>query len=117
MPQGLMLTDLAIAGALLLIAKVLRVNIPLLQRLYLPSAVLAGLLGLLFGPAILNVLPWTQTFSHNASLLTAALFSALGLATDLPRLKLLPNVQALSGRLTRLLRYLSGCLPHCLVWA
>ncbi|GHA55268.1 sodium/glutamate symporter [Photobacterium aphoticum] len=88
MPQGLMLTDLAIAGALLLIAKVLRVNIPLLQRLYLPSAVLAGLLGLLFGPAILNVLPWTQTFSHNASLLTAALFSALGLATDLPSPKI-----------------------------
>ncbi|MGF1688777.1 sodium:glutamate symporter [Photobacterium japonica] len=84
MPQGLMLTDLAIAGFLLLVAKILRVHLTLLQRLYLPSAVLAGLLGLIFGPALLDVLPWTSTFTANAGLLTAALFSALGLATDIP---------------------------------
>ena len=84
MPQGLMLTDLAIAGFLLLIAKILRVHLPLLQRMYLPSAVLAGLIGLLLGPALANFLPWTNTFTANAGILTAALFSSLGLATDLP---------------------------------
>ncbi|WP_031780386.1 sodium/glutamate symporter [Vibrio diabolicus] len=84
MPKGLMLTDLAIAGLLLIAAKVIRVHMPLLQRMYIPSAVLAGLFGLIFGPALLNVLPWTDTFTANASLLTAALFSALGLATDVP---------------------------------
>jgi len=84
MPQGLMLTDLAIAGFLLLIAKILRVHLPLLQRMYLPSAVLAGLIGLLLGPALVNLLPWTNTFTANAGILTAALFSSLGLATDLP---------------------------------
>ncbi len=84
MPNGLMLTDLAIAGLLLIIAKILRVHLPLLQRMYVPSAVLAGLLGLLLGPAVLDLLPWTDTFTANASLLTAALFSALGLATDVP---------------------------------
>ena len=88
MPQGLMLTDLAIAGSLLIIAKILRVHLPLLQRMYIPSAVLAGIIGLVFGPAVLGVLPWTDTFTANAGLLTAALFSALGLATDLPSPKL-----------------------------
>lgn len=42
MPQGLMLSDLAIAGALLVVAKLLRVHITLLQKIYIPSAVLAG---------------------------------------------------------------------------
>ncbi len=51
MPKGLMLTDLAIAGLLLILAKVIRVHAPLLQRMYIPSAVLAGLFGLIFGPA------------------------------------------------------------------
>ncbi|GAL09202.1 sodium/glutamate symporter [Vibrio astriarenae] len=84
MPQGLMLSDLAIAGALLVVAKLLRVHITLLQKIYIPSAVLAGLMGLAFGPAGFDVLPWTDTFTANAGLLTAALFSALGLATDVP---------------------------------
>ncbi|KOO11321.1 hypothetical protein AKJ18_29710, partial [Vibrio xuii] len=60
MPQGLMLTDLAIAGSLLIIAKILRVHLPLLQRMYIPSAVLAGIIGLVFGPAVLGGLPWTD---------------------------------------------------------
>ncbi|WP_322804767.1 sodium:glutamate symporter [Vibrio alfacsensis] len=84
MPQGLMLTDLAIAGCLLIVAKLLRVHLSILQRIYLPSAVLAGILGLIAGPAVLNILPWTNTFTSNAGLLTAVLFSSLGLATDLP---------------------------------
>ncbi|MFD2176890.1 sodium/glutamate symporter [Veronia pacifica] len=84
MPKGLMLTDLAIAGFLLIVAKVLRVHLPILQRLYVPSAVLAGLMGLCLGPAVANILPWTETYTANAGLLTAALFSALGLATDIP---------------------------------
>lgn len=35
MPKGLMLTDLAIAGLLLIVAKVIRVHTPLLQRMYI----------------------------------------------------------------------------------
>ncbi|WP_087018490.1 sodium/glutamate symporter [Thaumasiovibrio subtropicus] len=84
MPQGLMLTDLAIAGVLLIAAKILRVHLTVLQRIYMPSAVLAGLIGLALGPAGIDILPWTDTFTANASLLTASLFSALGLATDVP---------------------------------
>ncbi|WP_234493826.1 sodium/glutamate symporter [Vibrio maritimus] len=84
MPNGLMLSDLAIAGGLLLLGKVLRVHLTVFQRMYLPSAVIAGLLGLALGPAGADILPWTDTFASNAGLLTAALFSALGLATDVP---------------------------------
>ncbi|MGL6261966.1 sodium/glutamate symporter [Vibrio sp. WXL103] len=88
MPQGLMLSDLAIAGGLLIIAKILRVKITLLQKIYIPSAVLAGLIGLALGPAAANLLPWSDTFTANAGILTAALFSALGLATDVPSPKI-----------------------------
>lgn len=110
MPKGLMLTDLAIAGLLLIVAKVIRVHTPLLQRMYIPSAVLAGLFGLVFGPAMLDLLPWTDTFTANASLLTAALFSALGLHPQ----KLSHNVQARYGHLTKLLLPHSGYLLQCL---
>lgn len=78
------LTDFAIAGGLLLAGKLLRVYLPILQRLYLPAAVLAGLLGLTLGPYGVDVLPWSEAYGGNASMLTAMLFSALGLATPLP---------------------------------
>ena len=37
----------SVLSVLLVVGKILRVKIPLLQRLYLPSAVVGGLLGLL----------------------------------------------------------------------
>ncbi|MCL2915627.1 sodium:glutamate symporter [Shewanella corallii] len=89
MTEWVMLTDFALAGALLLAGKILRIYCPPLQRLYLPAAVLAGIIGLFLGPSGLNILPWSQGFATNASLLTAALFAALGLTTDLPSPRLL----------------------------
>lgn len=115
MPKGLMLTDLAIAGLLLILAKVIRVHTPLLQRMYIPSAVLAGLFGLIFGPALLDILPWTDTFTANASLLTAALFSALGLATEFHHLKPSHSALAHCGHSTKSLLFHSGYLQQCLV--
>ncbi|ADN74885.1 sodium/glutamate symporter [Ferrimonas balearica DSM 9799] len=77
-------TDFGIAGGLLLCGKLLRAHITLLQKLYLPAALIAGLLALLLGSAGLDWLPWSEQFASNASILTVVLFASLGLATDFP---------------------------------
>ncbi|KEI70867.1 sodium/glutamate symporter [Endozoicomonas elysicola] len=84
MTEWVMLTDFALAGVLLLAGKVLRVYCPPMQRIYMPAAVLAGIFGLALGPSGTDILPWSQGFASNAGMLTAALFAALGLATDIP---------------------------------
>lgn len=77
-------TDFGIAGGLLLSGKLLRAHVTLFQKLYLPAALIAGLLALLLGSAGLNLLPWSEQFASNASILTVVLFASLGLATDFP---------------------------------
>ncbi|MBY6188170.1 sodium:glutamate symporter [Marinobacter hydrocarbonoclasticus] len=77
-------TDFGIAGGLLLCGKLLRAHVTLLQKLYLPAALIAGLLALILGSAVLNLLPWSEQFASNASILTVVLFASLGLATDFP---------------------------------
>ena len=49
-----LMLDVSRLGLLLLAGKLLRVKVPLFRRLYLPSAVIAGLLGLLLGPQVLG---------------------------------------------------------------
>ncbi|GAA4900079.1 sodium:glutamate symporter [Ferrimonas pelagia] len=82
-------TDFGIAGGLLLTGKWLRANVVLLQRLYLPAALIAGLLALALGPSGVDLLPWSAGFASNASVLTVALFGTLGLSTDFPSMQVL----------------------------
>ncbi len=77
-------TDFGIAGGLLLAGKWLRANVVIFQRLYLPAALIAGILALMLGPSGVDLLPWSASFAANASVLTVALFGVLGLATDFP---------------------------------
>ncbi|MBY5993546.1 sodium:glutamate symporter [Ferrimonas balearica] len=82
-------TDFGIAGALLLAGKWLRAHVILLQKLYLPAALIAGLLALLLGPAGMDLLPWSAQFTGNAGVLTVVLFASLGLSTDFPSARVL----------------------------
>ena len=41
---------------LLVVGKGIRVGVPLLQKLYLPSAVIGGIVGLIGGPVMMSVL-------------------------------------------------------------
>jgi ESS family glutamate:Na+ symporter len=45
-------TDLGIILGLLLIGKIIRVKVRLVQKLFIPPSLLAGLLGLIFGPMV-----------------------------------------------------------------
>ena len=73
---------------LLAIGKYLRVKIKLLQRLYLPSSVIAGLLGLLILNAAGTYLPeaWTAGWSRLPGLLINVVFATLFLGVVLPPL-------------------------------
>ena len=45
-----LLTDLGIISALLLVGKFIRVKVKLIQKLFIPPSLLAGVLGLALGP-------------------------------------------------------------------
>ncbi len=58
-----MLTDICLVSALLVAAHLLRAAIPWLSRYFIPTSMIAGLLGLLAGPGGYDLLP----FSRNAN--------------------------------------------------
>jgi ESS family glutamate:Na+ symporter len=101
--------DLGLAGILLLAGMLLRAHVPLLQRLFLPASVIAGLLGLGLGPNGGNWLPLSEAFATYPGILIALVFSALPFAAK--RVAMV----ALSARLTRLLAFSSVVI--LLQWA
>ena len=79
-------TDAGIICALLLIGKLLRVKIKLIQKLFIPPSLLAGLLGLAFGPNGLGWLPLSNNVSTYSAILIAVVFAALPFSS--PRFKM-----------------------------
>ena len=73
---------------LLIIGKYLRVKIKLLQRLYLPSSVIGGILGLTIIQVFRGSLPeyWTAGWSALPGFLINIVFAALFLGVTVPRL-------------------------------
>jgi len=51
------LISICVLCAFLLVGKALRANIKLLQRMFLPSAIIAGFIALAVGPYGLNLIP------------------------------------------------------------
>ena len=78
-------TDAGIICGLLLIGKLLRVKIRLIQKLFIPPSLLAGLLGLTFGPNGLGWLPLSSNVGTYSSILIAIVFAALPFSS--PRFK------------------------------
>ena len=74
-------SDMGIICGLLLIGKFLRVKIRLIQKLFIPPSLLAGLLGLIFGPNGLGWLPLSGNISTYAAILIAVVFGALPLSS------------------------------------
>lgn len=69
--------DFAIISALLLVAKIVRVRVKFIQRLYIPTALIAGFLGLFLGPQFLGILPFSSEISNYAGILIAILFGSM----------------------------------------
>lgn len=71
------LYDFCMMSALLFVAKVIRAKVRFIQRLYIPSALIAGFLGLVFGPRGLGWIPFSSEFGNYAGILIAVLFGSL----------------------------------------
>ncbi|MFC5233009.1 sodium/glutamate symporter [Pseudonocardia zijingensis] len=78
-----LLTDAGLIGVLLLVGTFVRSRVGLAQRLMLPASVIAGFLGLLLGPKVLGVLPFSDQLGTYASVLIAVIFACLALSDDM----------------------------------
>ncbi|WP_232662287.1 sodium/glutamate symporter [Pseudonocardia sp. TRM90224] len=73
------LVDIGAIAALLLVGKLLRANVGIVQRLLLPASLIAGALGLALGPRGLGWIPFSDQLNTYASILTAVVFGAIPL--------------------------------------
>ena len=71
-----LLSDLGIISALLLVGKFIRVKVKLIQKLFIPPSLLAGVLGLALGPNGLGWLPLSGSMGTYAAVLIALVFGA-----------------------------------------
>ena len=71
------LCDFCMMSALLFVAKIIRAKVGFIQRLYIPSALIAGFLGLIFEPCGLGWVPFSSEFGNYAGILIAVLFGSL----------------------------------------
>ncbi len=74
-------TDLGFIFALLLAGKFLRVKIKVLQKLFIPPSLIAGILGLAMGPNGLGWIPFSNELGTYAGILIALVFGALPLSS------------------------------------
>lgn len=73
------LIDVGAICALLLVGKLIRAKVGLVQRLLLPASIIAGVLGLALGPNALGLIPFSEELNTYATILTAMVFGALPL--------------------------------------
>ena len=67
-------TDLGFISILLLVGKFIRVKVKLIQQLFIPPSLIAGLLGLAFGPNGLGWIPLSNDLGTYAAILIALVF-------------------------------------------
>lgn len=79
--------DLGLISLLLLVGQLLRAKVKLIQQMFIPPSLIAGLLGLTFGPNGLGWLPFSGELGSYASILIAIVFAALPLSSSPAPLK------------------------------
>ena len=76
-----LLIDVGLISLLLLLGKFLRAKVRLIQRLFIPPSLIAGLFGLLLGPELLGWLPLSGNLGTYAGILIALVFSCIPLTS------------------------------------
>lgn len=79
--------DLGLIAILLLLGQILRAKIQLIQRLFIPPSLIAGLLGLALGPNGLGWLPFSNELGTYAAILIAIVFASLPFSSSNAPLK------------------------------
>lgn len=72
-----LLTDAALMGGLLLLGQLLRAKIKLFQRVLMPASLIGGFIGLILGPSVLDILPFSGFLSAYAGVLIAVVFACM----------------------------------------
>lgn len=74
-----LLIDLMLASGLILLAKLIRVKVKFFQEMFVPTSLIAGLLGLVFGQYGFGILKFSDQFSSYSGLLVILIFASIGL--------------------------------------
>lgn len=80
-------SDLGLIMCLLLIGKLIRAKVKIVQKLFMPPCMIAGVLGLAFGPNGLGWLPFSGSISVYPAVLIAVVFGALPLSSPAFKVK------------------------------
>ncbi len=79
--------DISIISGLLLAGTILRAKLKWMQALFLPASMIAGFIGLAFGPSGFDWLPFSDQFSSYPGLLIAVIFAAIPIGAAKVNLK------------------------------
>lgn len=71
------LYDFCLMSALFVVSKIIRAKVRFIQRLYIPTALIAGFLGLLLGKQGLGWLPFSSEIGNYSGILIAVLFGTM----------------------------------------
>lgn len=71
------LMDFGIMSILLIVAQSIRSKVKILQDLYLPASLIAGIIGIFLGKDFLNILPFSDKIGSYAYILSCVLFAGL----------------------------------------
>lgn len=77
-----LLVDLSFMSILLVISQFLRSKLSVFQKFYIPSSLIAGVIGLICGPQLLNIIKWSDEASSYPYLLICVIFGAIFLGKN-----------------------------------
>ncbi len=77
-----LLIDIGIVSLLLLLGKLLRSKVRIIQRFFIPPSLLAGLTALILGPEVLGWLPLSSNMGTYAGILIALVFSCIPFTSE-----------------------------------
>lgn len=92
-----LLVDIGLISLLLAVGTLLRAVVRPLQTLMIPASVLAGVLGLLLGPHVLDVLPFSDQLGTYSSVLIVVVFTCLAMTDDFDLRKIGRPIASFAG--------------------
>ena len=90
--------DLGLVSLLLLFGQLLRTKVKIVQASFLPASIIAGVIGLILGPNVLALIPFSEQIAAYPEVLIAAIFAALPLGQRF-------NVGSIAGRVGTMWAY------------
>lgn len=80
-----LLTDTALMGALMLVGQLLRAKLIIFQKLLMPASLIGGFIGLILGPSVLDILPFSSQLASYSGVLIAVVFACMPIGDKLTK--------------------------------